>query len=321
MIAYNNILRLFLVFILLTLFSQQVFPQSNIKASNDNNKIAFISDTQAPLFFEKWFIGSNRNEEASEILFHNILRENNLSALFHLGDMTSIGSLNSSWKLFDKYLSELKSKKISVHPALGNHDYMIFKESALKQFFKRFPEVKSSWYSIMIDSIAVIILNSNYSKFASEQIDNQIKWYIAELDKLEKNPSVKIIIVGLHHSPYTNSTVVDPNSDMQNDVVPHYLKTSKCRLFISGHAHAFEHFKVNGKDFVVAGGGGGVQQPFLMGSNARYEDLFPLKTEKRMFHYIFCLLENDTLKISVKMLTEDFAKCDKVYEINVDCRK
>jgi hypothetical protein len=36
-------------------------------------------------------------------------------------------------------------------------------------------------------------------------------------------------------------------------------------LFLSGHCHGFEHYKIGGKDFMVIGGGGGLHQPLKQG--------------------------------------------------------
>jgi hypothetical protein len=114
-------------------------------SQDSRNIFAFVSDTQAPLFVERWFIKSNRNEEATSAILSNIIAQKGLKALFHMGDITSMGSMNSAWEAVDPYLKQLKDLNIPVYPAMGNHDYFLFKDLALEKFRKRFPEIKSSW--------------------------------------------------------------------------------------------------------------------------------------------------------------------------------
>jgi hypothetical protein len=134
---------------------------------------------------------------------------------------------------------------------------------------------------------------------------------------MEKDPGIKFIIVGLHHSPYTNSTVIDSSKDVQRDFVPLFLKSKKCKLFVSGHAHAFEHFKINNKDFIVIGGGGGLQHPLRISDKEGRKDLFPNKTVTRMFHYILCEETDKIFIIKVMMLNDDFKTFNMPYEIKI----
>src|ERR1700742_961630 len=110
----------------------------------------------------------------------------------------------------------------------------------------------------------------------------EVTWYKSTLSSLDNNTAIKTIIVSCHHAPYTNSTIVGCSKPVQQYFVPAYIQTKKCRLFITGHAHAFEHFKSQGKDFLVIGGGGGLHQP-LDTSNSCISDL--VSKYKPMFHY------------------------------------
>jgi hypothetical protein len=88
-------------------------------------------------------------------------------------------------------------------------------------------------------------------------------------------------------------------------------------LFLSGHAHACEHFRKSNKDFLVLGGGGGAQHTLLLGDKQREKDLFPQQTEKRMFHYIRCEIAKDGLKIIVMMIKDDFSGIYPAYEFTI----
>ncbi len=279
--------------------------------------IGFISDTQAPIWIEKFWIKSNRNEEATEAIFNRILKEENIVGLFHLGDITSYGGFHFAWDEINSHLAKLEKVHIPFYPVPGNHEYYFPAKLAIAQFKKRFPEIKNTWYSVQINNIAVILLNSNFSNMSETELTEQKKWYSESLEKYEKDSTVRIIIVGTHYSPFTNSTIVEPSEEVEREFVKPFLANNKCKLFLSGHAHAFEHFKKNGKDFLVIGGGGGLQQPLLTGNKQRTKDYFPFNTTIRMFHFLTCEEKGDSLLAKVIMLNKDFKTFYIPYEIKI----
>lgn len=282
-----------------------IYPQSSV--------IAFVSDTQRPMMIEKLWLKSDNNVKAAKALFEAVKMEENLSALFHLGDITAMGFWPWEWNNVSGELSPLWNQGTPVYPAMGNHEYFLFPSLGKNQFFKHFPYIKSSWYVRQIGETAVIILNSNISHLSGEEIFTQQKWYEHKLRELDENPSVRYIIAATHHSPFTNSTVVEPSKDVERMFVPAFLKTAKCKLFISGHAHTFEHFRKNGKDFLVIGGGGGLLQPILTGGDARYKDLYA--GNKRSFHYVTIGVHNDSMVVRVKMINKDYRSFSEVYRL------
>jgi len=308
-------------FFLLVFFLSCSLITTSFSQNVKETKIGFISDTQQPMWIEKIFLAANNNSAATNAIFSSIIEKESISALFHLGDITAFGMCPSEWEEIDKNIEKLKKANIPIYPALGNHDYFLFKKNSLPQFNKRFPAIKESWYSVRIKNVAVLILNSNYFRLSDDEIQKQKRWYINKIKELEKDDSIEAIIVGVHHSPFTNSKVVDPSEDVRKDFVPSFLKSNKSKLFISGHAHAFEHFKRNGKDFLVIGGGGGLQHPLLMGGSQRWKDLFPIPTSKRMFHYLVCELKDSKLNVRVMMLNSDFKTFMSAYEIVIETSK
>lgn len=295
---------------------------SNFKAQDSATiRFGFVSDTQQPIWIEKLFLKTNHNLEATNLIFGSLSNMEKISTLFHLGDITAFGMFNSEWEEMDQNFRILRNKSITIYPAMGNHDYYIFKSYALDQFKKRFPYLNESWYVVKFNRIAVIILNSNYSRLSDFEIETQKKWYSNTIEELEASDSTDVIIVGVHHSPFTNSKVVDPSEDIQIDFVPLFLRSSKTKLFISGHAHTFEHFKKNGKDFLVIGGGGGLQHPLLTDNSQRWKDLFPIPTSIRMFHYLVCEATQTQLYLRVKMLNQDFKTFFLADELKIELNK
>ena len=150
------------------------------------------------------------------------------------------------------------------------------------------------------------MLNSNFGYPDEGQITSQQSWYMQTLDSCENDPNVKVIIVGCHHPPFTNSKIVSPDEDVRKNFLPQFVATPKAKLFLSGHSHAFEHFYEYGKDFMVIGGGGGLQHPLRSRDDTLSTDLFQ-GGEKRRFHYLSIVLSENEMIMQVHMIKNDFS--------------
>jgi UDP-2,3-diacylglucosamine pyrophosphatase LpxH len=288
----------------------QAKPQ---QAAKQNKEIDFVSDTQQPLAIEKIKLKSNHNIKATSMIFSEILK-NNPVALYMLGDIVGLGSSNHKWQTVDKFIDSCRREKIEVHALLGNHDVMWTRKKGERNFTKRFPQDDKLNYISITDSIAIIMLNSNFKKLSVDEIEKQSAWYKLNLKKLNSNDAVKIIIVCCHHAPYSNSLIVGSSKQVQQYYVPGFLQTGKCKLFITGHAHAFEHFKISGKDFFTIGGGGGLHQP-LDTSGKKIPDL--ALDYKPMFHYLSMLRNGNELFITSHFLTNDFTGFQNGYSFEI----
>jgi hypothetical protein len=309
--------KTFLVLLICALFSIVAFVQSSdgegrVEAipAQETVRVAFVSDTQSPIFPETIRLSRNTNELARAKIFDSILQFRPHSVI-HLGDLVSLGFWNPSWEAIDAFLEQLQPNGIGFYPVLGNHELMLFAESGEANFQKRFPHAARTGYMRRVGPLAVLLLNSNISVLTVDEQAEQLSRYQETLQELDKDSTVGIVVVACHHSPYTNSTIVSPSGDVQESFVPPFLQSAKARIFLSGHAHAAEHFQISTKDFLVIGGGGGLQHPLLTGPESRWQDLFPQKTEKRMFHYLEGLITSTSATFTVRMLNDDFTSfCD-----------
>lgn len=287
-----------------------------------DSTLIFISDTQSPLWIESLFIQKHRNEEATVKLFNSILADTSVVAVFHFGDVTGFGALSTQWNTIDTFLAALKKKNIRMYATPGNHEYLLIPSTGISNFYRRFPESQQISYIIRFGYVAIIFLNSNFSNLTRTEIIQQERWYVHQLDSLEQDSCIDVVIVGCHHPPYTNNTVIGPSRRVEEEFVPPFLNHAKCKLFISGHSHAFEHFKNDTssitktqKDFIVIGGGGGLLHPLLLGRNQRWKDLFKPQTKYRMFHYIRGTLTPTGLVLTVMMLHDDLSGPIPVYNL------
>jgi UDP-2,3-diacylglucosamine pyrophosphatase LpxH len=273
------------------------------------NKIAFVSDTQAPMWIEDVFLKSNNNEKATALLFSEIVNQKPTD-LFILGDVVSLGHKEKKWKAMDDYLQRCRQEGIKVSALLGNHDVMSKPKKGEQKFQQRFPDQVRTGFTKVTDSIAVVMLNSNFKKLSQKDMETQQAWLKTELLELDMNTSIKTIVVSCHHAPYSNSKIVGSSELVQKYFVPLFLKSAKSKLFITGHSHAFEHFKKEGKDFLVIGGGGGIHQP-LKSENFTWQDL--ASDYKPMFHYLDMTRQGNSLSLISHSLKKDFSGFETGY--------
>lgn len=278
-----------------------------------NDTLIFVSDTQAPLFVETIIHRTPFNRTATEMIFKDILSKRPKN-VFLLGDIVAAGSKPRRWLKVDQFLDSVRSHNGFVWACLGNHEYIYNARSGVNAFQKRFPEHSKTGYYVIRDSVAVVLMNSNFSKLTAEEQNKQKQFYTAALAALDKNDSVKTIIVTCHHSPYSNSKVVGSNVKVQETFVKPFLKTKKCNLFLSGHSHNFEHFKIEGKTFLVIGGGGGINQHLNTKSNrivCEDDDCHPL------FHYLMIKRDSNSLSVICREVNDNLTGFGNVLNLKL----
>jgi len=277
--------------------------QMQSKAIGTGTEIDFVSDTQQPMLVEKIVLKPTHNIKATSVLFSQIIKTNPQS-LYMLGDVVSLGFNNRKWKKVDAFLDSCRNEGTAVYGLLGNHDVMGRRKKGEENFDKRFPENVRTGYVSITDSVAIVLLNSNFSALSADDKKKEDEWYQSTLNALDTNDAIKAIIVTCHHAPYTNSKIVGSSTPVQQNFVTPYINSKKARLFITGHAHDFEHFKIMGKDFLVIGGGGGLHQP-LDTSDKRLPDV--AFDYKPLFHYLSVHRVSDELQVTSHFLKDDFS--------------
>jgi predicted phosphodiesterase len=277
--------------------------------------IVFLSDTQSPMWIESLFLQRNKNDQAREMIFKDIIKQNP-RAVCHLGDLVARGYSSRQWSVIDSFSSKLQFLNIPFYPIPGNHEYFLFAAKGIANFQQRFPSANLTGYSIKINTLAIILLNSNFSRMSDTEINTQQSWYQLTLNGYSLDTTITSIIVGCHHSPYTNSRIVSPDENVQSMFLPSFIKNDKCKVFISGHAHTFEHFRQDNKDFIVCGGGGALQHPLLIGDKRRWPDMYS-NSSIRMFHYLLITADEKVTQISLQLLNEDFSGFEPDYIITI----
>ena len=299
---------------LLLLFLITLSLYSNSQAQS--SEIALVSDTQAPMWVETIFLKQNHNTEATAQIFREIDARKPVT-LFILGDVVAAGSKEKQWVKMDNYLDATRKAGIPVHAILGNHDIMYSAQAGEELFQVRFPDHQRLGSLFVVDSMAWILLNSNFGSLTQEERARQNNWLKTTLDQTDHDPAILATVVTCHHAPYTNSKVVGMNESVQNSFVPPFLASRKCLLFITGHAHAFERFRIKEKDFLTIGGGGGLHQPLKSGEDALHDEAASYKPQ---FHFQTVLRTHKQITFVSHALKADFSGFEKGYTFSIPIR-
>lgn len=275
-----------------------VVTETKTLAQAKSSPLYFISDCQLPLSMEKILLKPYKNKEGRDSLFKDVERENQ-GYVFMLGDIVGKSSDNRKWSDVDTFLSTLHSEGTRVFAIPGNHEYLFNASSGIANYSARFPGLPIDGYCVRNDSMAIVMLNSNFRELSPAENNRQEHWYLAVMDSLDADVTVKFIIVCTHHSPYSNSKVVGASAPVQTSFVQRFDNSAKTKLFISGHSHNLEYFAdPNNKHYLVIGGGGGIAQPLNKGVDVKYKDLIK-QEEKPLFFYLVLQRNGNAIEIRI----------------------
>jgi hypothetical protein len=216
-----------------------------------------------------------------------------------LGDQVFKGDSQDDWKFFDRIMRPVLRARIPVFPLLGNHEYFGMDRVMLDNMTSRFPGMTHRYYVVVIDSIAFVMLDTNFDEYDRDSTASLRRWYALRIEELTADPAVRCIVTCGHHPPYTNSSIVMPDRIQQEYFVPVFLRSPKARLWLSGHVHAYEHFRHGNVHFVVSGGGGGPRQFLRLDSLTHSDHDIYRGGPIRPFHYLSLSRSESSLCVSM----------------------
>ena len=217
------------------------------------------------------------------------------------GDIVYNGYDSEDWKVWDSETSIWRERKISIYPALGNHDLHGNEQVALGNYFQRFPDLKGSrYYSVRIANALMLVLDSSLD----EVVGPQGEWLAGKLDHVPAD--VSFVFVMDHHPPYTSS------SDQKKFGGGHSARPGELALakmlearqahapyrivFFSGHVHNYERHEHGGITYFVSGGGGAHAYPIERAPG----DLF--QSREINYHYLLVEVEAQQVKVTMNRL-------------------
>ncbi len=308
--------------------------------------IGVVGDTQQTLSGEI-ALGREVNDAERDVILTGLGSET-LDAVVHVGDLVGLGNSDEHWQQFDEFFAPVLATGAPVFPVLGNHEYCgtgigcarrnMVHDISLEPVWERFAAMeRRTWYTQQVGEVALILLDTNLWEYgvdlgrgdpstSSAEFMTQVDWFQERLDEFDADPDVSTVVVAGHHPMFSNADFIYESNPLvpvletedlaflRESFLSSMLSAAKVRLYVSGHAHGFEHFREGDVDFVVTGGGGGPRPDYLAPEDAQYEDLFATSVEPRPFNYV--LLHHDQGELSgvVMGVTKGSSTVTPLYE-------
>lgn len=225
--------------------------------ASEPQRFVIIGDTQSTLLVER-LIGREVNSEATRKLVAAAVKEQP-AAILHLGDFVGNAMYREEWQTTLSYFAPFPHAQIFL--ALGNHDHWGFDSWSLANVYEFFPDLqRSHWYVKRFGDLAFVVLDSNEWDLGATRWSEQKNWLAATLKQLDGDDGVRHVLLAAHHPPETASRTVPPHRPSREAFRPLFVAARKTAIYFSGHAHGHERYHLDGKLFVVSGGGGGPRQ-------------------------------------------------------------
>jgi Icc-related predicted phosphoesterase len=225
------------------------------------------------------------------------------------GDISYNGNDVNDWKTWDKETAAWSENKITVYPALGNHDLHGDEKVALANYFQRFPDLhESRYYSARAANTLMLTLDSSLDETAGPQG----QWLAQKLDTLPAD--VDFVCLVLHHPPYTDSSdssiggghsARHPEQAMAQLLEQRQSHMRAKIVVFAGHVHNYERHEHGGVTYFVTGGGGARPYPITRKPGD------PLLGKDVNYHYL--LVEVDRGKMKVTMNRVEMANGKAVW--------
>jgi len=214
------------------------------------------------------------------------------------GDIVYSGDSPKDWQVWDSETAPWRQHKIPVYPVLGNHDVKGDLNTALANYFARFPEIQQSrFYSVRMGNALMLVLDSSQEELSGPQGD----WLRAQLDQLPS--SVDFVFLIFHHPVYTSSSDQKEfggghSARKLEQALGQFLegrqKLLRARIVVfNGHVHNYERHAHDGITYFVTGGGGAHAYPISRTADDLYKDTGV------NYHYLLAQVDHNRLTITM----------------------
>lgn len=214
------------------------------------------------------------------------------------GDIVYAGEDRTDWQDWDAETAVWRDHKIPVYPALGNHDLKGNLQTALGNYFARFPAIQQSrFYSASAGNTLLLSLDSSLEELSGPQGE----WLRGQLDRLPT--SVDFVFLVFHHPSYTSSTddktyggghSARPSEQALAKYLEERQQHIRARIVVfNGHVHNYERHEHGGVTYFVTGGGGAHPYQIIRKPDDPYKD------NGVNYHYLLAEVDHNRLTITM----------------------
>jgi Icc-related predicted phosphoesterase len=217
------------------------------------------------------------------------------------GDIVYTGESSKDWQVWDSETAVWRKHNIPVYPAIGNHDLKGNLQTALGNYFARFPDIQQSrYYSVRLGNSLMLALDSALGEVSGPQSD----WLRSQLDHLPS--STDFVFLLFHHPPYTSSSddktfggghSARPTEQALAKFLEERQQHMRARIVVfNGHVHNYEHHEHGGITYFVTGGGGAHPYPIVRHADDLYKD------NGVNYHYLLVAVDHNRLTVTMHKL-------------------
>lgn len=309
--------------------------------------IVVLGDTQQTLESEV-LLGREVNDDERAVIIAAAAAEDP-DAVIHVGDLVGHGESDEHWAHFDEFFAPITALQGPMFPVLGNHEYCSTDlgcarrhephDADLGRVYERFEAMNDRpWYAQRIQDVAFVFIDTNFWEYGvvldprggpdtTPAFQQQLDWFSQTLQTLDDDPAVTTVVVVGHHPMWSNADFLHADNPLapvlesedlaylRDAFLTAIIEAAKPRLYISGHAHGFEHFREGDVDFLVTGGAGGPRPEYLPPREAPFEDLYAQGTQPRPFNYLRIVHEGGVFRVEVHGMDKGETQVGLLYEL------
>jgi len=227
------------------------FPEGTGQVSvSVRNTAAFSTELTIPAnqsSFRMVLFGDTRTNADRHTMVANAIALHSPDVLLNSGDLVASGGVPDQWQVFFNIEREILAQSFFL-PVMGNHELM--GEGYFDIFFdaSNAMEGKPRNYWMDLGLVGVVVIERYATSWAKAE---PLAWLEDALEHLSHKPW---LILANHEPAYTFSSH-GPWEYGREHIHPLAVKYG-VDLVVSGHNHCYEHYRVDGVDYVVTGGGG-----------------------------------------------------------------
>ena len=236
--------------------------------------------------FRMVVFGDTRGNPTAHLPVIEAIVQEHPAVALHTGDLVNGGSKKEDWDMFFKVEEALLTSAF-FYAVFGNHE--LFGE----EYFDTWFEARDTFqvernYRVDLGLVGLLVLQ----RYSTDWTEHDPKQWVKE--SLEAMLDKRWVLVAHHHPMYTFSNH-SPWYEGRDELQPLFEQYG-VDMVLAGHNHCYEHFKVNGIHYIVAGGGGA---PLYGLDDVIDDEKVYLVAADAIYHYAALDISEEKLEVTV----------------------